>query len=112
VSYARFDVVLLLFPFTEKRGQKQRPGIVLSDGDFNRAHRHSVVAMVTTASATKWPSDLALRNYTAAGLLSPSFVRAKLFTISDELVIGRVGSLSELDSVAATTWIAGFLQTT
>jgi mRNA interferase MazF len=68
--------------------------------------------MVTTASATKWPSDLLLRDYAAAGLLSPSVVRAKLFTISDELVIGRVGSLGETDARALTTWVAGLMPTT
>jgi mRNA-degrading endonuclease toxin of MazEF toxin-antitoxin module len=106
VSYGRFDVVLVLFPFTEKKGRKQRPAIVLSNRQFNAAHQHSIVAMVTTASVTKWPSDVPISGYMEAGLLSPCVARAKLFTISDDLVIGRVGILAGKDSTEIGGWVA------
>ncbi|HEY5818722.1 MAG TPA: type II toxin-antitoxin system PemK/MazF family toxin [Mesorhizobium sp.] len=105
VSYGRFDVVLVLFPFTEKKGQKQRPAIVLSNRSFNDQHRHAIVAMVTTASQTRWPSDLGLSGYVEAGLRSPSVARAKLFTISYDLVPGRVGTLSNADAMAMENWL-------
>ena len=63
MSYDRFDVILVLFPFTEKKAHKQRPAIVLSDKAFAEAHDHSICAMVTTAGATSWPSDLAITGY-------------------------------------------------
>jgi mRNA interferase MazF len=106
VSYSQYDVVLMLFPFTERKGKKQRPAVVLSSLEFNQSHQHSIVAMVTTASVTQWKSDLALKNVAEAGLLIPCVIRAKLFTISHELVIGRVGSLSAGDSVAVERWSA------
>jgi mRNA interferase MazF len=109
VSYDRFDVVLLLFPFTEKKGRKQRPAIVLSNREFNISHRHSIAAMVTTAGATTWPSDITIRDVGAAGLMSPSVARAKLFTIADELVIGRVGRLTEGDAAAISRWTASLI---
>ena len=109
MSYDRFDLILVLFPFTEKRGQKQRPAIVLSNRQFNDLHRHAVVAMVTTASNTSWPSDLALRRFVEAGLRSPSVARAKLFTIPYDLVPGRIGTLAADDAVAVSDWIGGFL---
>jgi mRNA interferase MazF len=111
VSYDRFDVILVLFPFTEKKGRKQRPAIVLSDSSFNEAHEHSIVAMVTTASVTNWPSDLKINDYNTAGLLTPCVVRAKLFTISHDLVPGRVGGLSGLDAANVQDWINGLLPT-
>lgn len=109
MSYDRFDVILVLVPFTEKNGRKQRPAIVLSERSFNIAHQHSIVAMVTTASVTSWPSDLSLKDCVAAGLLSPCVARAKLFTISDDLVPGRVGSLSATDADRLQDWVGGLL---
>jgi mRNA interferase MazF len=109
VNYNLYDVVLMLFPFTEKKGKKQRPAVVLSPSEFNKSHSHSIVAMVTTASITKWPSDLALKHTVEAGLHAPCVVRAKLFTISHDLVIGRVGTLSSDDAVAVRRWSAGLV---
>lgn len=109
MSYDRFDVILVLFPFTEKKGKKQRPAIVLSNQAFNEAHQHAVVAMVTTASQTSWPSDVPIGNYNEAGLLSPCVARAKLFTISFDLVPGRVGSLSEADAIRIDNWVGELL---
>lgn len=106
MTYNRYDVILMLFPFTEKRGKKQRPAVVLSGSRFNKSHSHSVVAMVTTASITKWPSDLALSKTAAAGLHVPCFVRAKFFTIAHELVIGRVGTLAASDTDAMRQWLS------
>ncbi len=105
MSYDRFDVVLVLFPFTEKKGQKQRPAVVISNGKFNAEHQHSIVAMVTTASVTKWPSDLQIGGYTEAGLLTPCVARAKLFTIADTLVVGRVGTLLPEDAERIDGWV-------
>ena len=109
MSYRRFDVILVLFPFSERRGTKQRPAIVLSGDAFNAAHRHSIVAMVTTASITRWPSDMPIRDYSKAGLRSPCVARAKVVTISDDLVIGRIGTLVLEDAGGVGTWFAGLL---
>lgn len=94
MTYDRFDVILVNFPFTEKRGQKQRPAIILSNGSFNRAHGHSLTTMVTTASNTKWPSDLPIIDFADAGLRTQCVARMKLFTVADDLIIGRLGTLS------------------
>lgn len=97
VTYDRFDVVLVLFPFSEKIGQKQRPAIVLTDKAFNHAHGHAITAMVTTASNTHWPSDIRIIDPQSAGLREPSTVRLKLFTIASSVIIGRVGTLMNAD---------------
>ncbi|MBX3579609.1 MAG: type II toxin-antitoxin system PemK/MazF family toxin [Rhizobiaceae bacterium] len=109
MSYDRYDVLLVLFPFTEKRGLKQRPAVVLSDRAFNDAHEHAIVAMVTTASQTRWASDLKIANYMEAGLQTPSVVRAKFFTISFDLVPGRVGTLARADQISVDDWVSRLL---
>jgi mRNA interferase MazF len=109
VSYDRFDVILVLFPFTEKKAHKQRPAIVVSDKAFAEAHGHSIAAMITTASTTSWPSDLAIADYGEAGLLSPCVARAKFFTVSHDLVPGKVGALSRADAARFKTWAEDLL---
>jgi len=104
VSYGRCDVILVLFPFTEKKAHKQRPAIVLSDKAFSEAHGHSIAAMVTTAATTAWPSDLPVNHYADAGLLSPCVARAKFFTVSHHLVPGKVGVLSKDDAARFLAW--------
>lgn len=109
MSYDRFDVILVLFPFTEKKGSKQRPAIVLSARGFNETHQHAIVAMVTTAGTTSWPSDVTIEHYADAGLRSPCVVRAKLFTISFDLVPGKVGSLAAADAQNIADWAGQIL---
>jgi len=50
VTYKRFDVVVVPFPFTDSAAAKRRPALVLSDeAIFNTPAGHSVMAMVTSA---------------------------------------------------------------
>jgi mRNA interferase MazF len=105
VPYSPFDVVLLSFPFSEKKGAKRRPGLVVSAEGFNRAHSHAVIAMITTASHTRWPTDHPIAHHREAGLEAPCVVRAKLVTIADEMVIGRVGRLTDDDADSTRRWV-------
>lgn len=102
-SFARADLLPARFPFSERFAFKQRPALVLSSARFQAEHLHYVLAMLTTASMTQWPSDVPIRDFTQAGLVSPSVVRLKLFTLSDELVLGRLGTLSERDQASVRT---------
>ena len=65
--------------------------------------------MVTTASATNWPSDVQIADVVEAGLMAPSVARAKLFTIADERVIGRVGRLTAADAARIAHWTASLV---
>lgn len=109
VTYDQFDVILVLFPFSERKGTKQRPSVVLSNSRFNFEHGHCIVAMVTTANVTRWPSDLVISETAKAGLHAPSVVRAKLFTVSNDLVIGKVGQLARVDAEALVNWLSDLM---
>lgn len=101
MAYERFDVVVVPFPFTDKAAQKRRPAVVLSSAkSFNDKARHSVMAMITSASNPSWALDVPIRNLPAAGLPAPSLVRMKLFTLDHKFVIRRAGKLSLPDQSA------------
>jgi mRNA interferase MazF len=81
VTFKRFTVVRVSFPFTEQTATKNRPALILSDTAlFNGPAGHSIMAMITSA-----------------GLPSPSTIRFKLFTLDHRLVRGELGQLAPVD---------------
>jgi mRNA interferase MazF len=98
VSFERFTVVRVPFPFTDQAATKNRPALILSDAaQFNSRAGHSVMAMITSAGNAPWPLDCPLEDLTAAGLPAPSKVRFKLFTLDHRLMRGELGRLASVD---------------
>ena len=51
MSFERFTLVRVPFPFTDRTATKNRPALILSDATrFNHLAGHSVMAMITSAS--------------------------------------------------------------
>jgi mRNA interferase MazF len=110
VTFERFTVVRVPFPFTDREATKNRPALVLSDADlFNTAAGHSVMAMITSAGNPPWPLDCPIADLSAAGLPAPSKVRFKLFTLDHRLVRGRLGRLSTDDEARVRQALARLL---
>jgi mRNA interferase MazF len=96
MAYQKGDVVLVPFPFTDLSAAKTRPAVVVSVDDFERATGNVTVAMITsTAQHTSY--DCALMDWQQAHLIFPSWMRAKLATLSVALVRYRPGRLSKRD---------------
>ena len=91
-----WDVVVVPFPFTNRREAKRRPALVVSQQAFNR-RGHSVLAMITSAAQSAWPGDSRIEDVPAAGLSHPCIVRLKLFTLDNRFILKKAGRLSEAD---------------
>lgn len=103
MTYERFDVVVVPFPFTDSSASKRRPAVVIShETAFNAPAGHSVMAMITSAGNAPWPLDRPLQDISAAGLRAPSVVRMKLFTLDHRFVLRRAGRLSSRDGKAVS----------
>jgi mRNA interferase MazF len=103
VAFETYDVVVVPFPFTDRKSEKRRPALVLSDRlHFNQRVGQSVMAMITSASHSDWPLDTPIGDLDAAGLPAPSMVRMKLFTLDDRLVIRKAGQLAAADAGAVS----------
>ena len=110
MTFKAFDVVVVPFPFTDKTTTKRRPALVLSQANsFNKRIAHSVLAMITSASNSDWPLDVEIEDIDAAGLPYASIVRMKLFTLDDQLVIRKAGSLGAKDRKAVTETLLNLL---
>ncbi|MBF0139563.1 MAG: type II toxin-antitoxin system PemK/MazF family toxin [Magnetococcales bacterium] len=103
MTFERFSVVRVPFPFTDRDVSKNRPALVLSGADtFNTLAGHSVLAMITSAGNAPWPLDCLIENFDHAGLPAPSKVRFKLFTLDHRLLRGVLGRLAEEDAGRVT----------
>lgn len=98
MTFEAFDVVVVPFPFTDRRTSKRRPALVLSRSEtFGSETGHSVLAMITSQRQSGWPLDVPISDGRSAGLASPSIVRMKLFTLDHRLVLRRAGRLADAD---------------
>ncbi len=101
MTYNLFDVVVVPYPFTDKKYTKRRPALICSDGgNFNDQVEHSVMAMITSAKNAPWPLDVPITDLEAVGLSSPSKIRMKLFTLDHRHVIEKIGTLALKDQKA------------
>ena len=62
MSFEPLDVVVVPFPFTDRRTAKRRPALVVSSASFNQAHEQSILAMITSVGGD-WPSDVVLQDW-------------------------------------------------
>jgi mRNA interferase MazF len=95
--FERFEVVVVPFPFLDVARSKPRPALILSNVAFNR-HGHSILAMITRATHSHWPSDHEIIDLDSAGLGAPSVVRCKVFTLDNRLLLRRIGRLGAADA--------------
>jgi mRNA interferase MazF len=105
----RYDVVVVPFPFDEIPVRKRRPVLVFSGRQFNEANDHTVVAMITTAKETSWPSDVVINDLAVAGLLTPCVARLRFQTMPNELISRQLGKLGPLDRLQCEKQLAGML---
>ena len=96
-AFPPFALVRVPFPFTERQVIKRRPALVLSKPAFQEQSGHLLLAMVTSARNSQWPTDWQIQDLQAAGLHQPCVVRFKVFTPDQRLLIGSLGALSEAD---------------
>jgi mRNA interferase MazF len=96
------DVVVVPFPFVDRPIAKFRPAVVLSTHDFNAANDHTILAMITTAARSGWPSDIEIGEQAEAGINHRSFVRWKVFTLPNQLVARMIGKLGPRDQAAVS----------
>lgn len=98
MTFERWQVVRVAFPFTDRNASKSRPALVLSDaGAFNTPSGHVVLAMITSARHAPWPLDCAIDDLAVAGLPAPSVLRCKLFTLDARLIRAPLGELAAAD---------------
>mgnify|MGYP003393720737 CR=1 FL=1 len=99
--YNTFDIVVVPFPFVDKKATKKRPAIVLSSHEqFNKEAKASILAMITSALDNPWPHDVLIQDTQTCGLMVPCCIRMKIFTLDHRLILKKIGKLSLKDQKA------------
>ena len=84
------DVVLVRVPFTDQRGWKQRPAVVVSGTEYNRARPDLIVMALTSRIRSPLGfGELSIADWRAAGLIRRSVIKPVLFTIAQPWPFGR-----------------------
>lgn len=90
MEYQPGEIVLIKFPFSNSKGYKKRPALVLqsfSDGDL--------ILCRVTSKRYRTDYDLNVIDWENCGLLLPSVIRVhKLITLESTLIEGKLGAIS------------------
>lgn len=97
-NYKFGQIVLVRFPFTDQRGSKQRPAVVISSASYNQA-RSDIILMAVTSQirADVGFEEAVIEDWQAAGLLKPSAIKPIIFTVEKSIVMKMLGQLGDKD---------------
>ena len=97
---------MIPFPFTDLKGSKIRPAVVLCKNEFD-------VTICFITSQLKWQAkyDISVNPSENNGLKVPSLIRVgKIATIDTDLVLGELGELSATEIMELNKGLKELLQ--
>ncbi|MFQ5984770.1 MAG: type II toxin-antitoxin system PemK/MazF family toxin [Alphaproteobacteria bacterium] len=110
MTYKRWDVVAVDYPFIEGGEAKKRPAVIVSTDALHAAHGVYWTVMITTAKAGIRPEDIPVTDHRKAGLPEDCVIRVpRLTTLSDAQVSHRRGSIAPKDRYAVTALLKKYL---
>lgn len=90
---AKGEIVLITFPFTDLRGSKLRPAIILAETKLDLT-----VCFITTQTQWVENSDVYLSPNLTNGLKGTSLIKiSKIATLDKSLVKGLLGKLNHIE---------------
>ena len=99
--YRRGDVVMIDHPFSDARGSKVRPMLIVQSDRRNQLLNHTVAAMLTTnlsfvhGDSTQVLVDITTPDGAGSGLSATSAIRCgNLFTLHEKFILRKIGALS------------------
>ncbi len=106
-NYRAGDIVLLRFPFTDLKSAKKRPAVIISSDIFYK-HYNDVVVIALTS---KFQNDELLRlfEWEKAGLLKETWIKPVIGTLSDDLIVKKIGVISSSDSKKVSSIVNSIL---
>jgi mRNA interferase MazF len=100
------SVVLIPFPFTDLRGSKVRPAVVLTVDRLD-----VMICFITSGLKWKTEDDIYVLPSKNNGLKAPSLIRiGKIATVKSALILGILGELSDVEIAELNSGLKKLLQ--
>ena len=93
------DIVLITFPFTNLKGRKRRPAVILYEGNLD-----VIVAFITSKINSEENHDLLIAPDEENGLKKLSLIRLnKVATLETDLISGKIGEINKIQMLDLNT---------
>ncbi|MBC8447676.1 MAG: type II toxin-antitoxin system PemK/MazF family toxin [Chloroflexi bacterium] len=99
-DYRQGDVVLVRFIFTDERGAKRRPAVILSSENYQSGRQEAIVAAITSNVDRLLVGDHLIDGWREAGLLFPSVATAIVRTTKQAMIERKLGAMPVADTWA------------
>ena len=100
------SIVLIPFPFTDLKGSKIRPAVVLINNELD-----VTICFITSELKWKQECDISVSPSATNGLKVPSLIRSgKIATIDSTLILGELGELSNVEIAELNNVLKKLLQ--
>jgi len=108
MTFKKWDIVLVPFPFTNLQSVKKRPALILSPENYNNGPDLIILFITSNLSAYGRMGDYRIQNWELSGLPKPSMTRMKFATIEKSIVLKKLGSIPESDQKAIKSELQQF----
>ena len=98
MSYNKWDIVLVPFPFTDLTTTKKRPALIISPDEYNE-NLDIVIVFITSKLDLEYRfGDYKIKEWREANLPKPSMLRMKFATIDKSIILKKLGKLTDKDA--------------
>lgn len=97
INYDAGDIILVKFSFTEKPEFKKRPALIVSSKEYHKNRQEIIIIAITSNIKRILFGDTKITQWKEAGLIYPSLVTGIVRTLKQNMVIRKLGTLSQED---------------
>ena len=108
ITYKKWDIVLLPFPFTDLTAAKKRPGLIVSPDEYNDKSDVIIAFITSKLDLEQRFGDYRITQWKQAGLPKPSLIRMKFATIAKGIIIKKLGRLTSKDTASFRNLLVDF----
>lgn len=108
ITYKKWDIILVPFPFTNLKTVKKRPALVISPEEYNAGPDLIILFITSNLSSFGKPGDHKIVEWNKSRLPKPSMVRMKFATIEKSIIIKKLGEILKTDQLAINNNLKDF----